>query len=172
MSEESIKSPLEKATREQLEQILARAEMYLSAQLQSGIAADQRALVFAGFLATGVIALLGAAGALLINQTSSAGYIAVGTAIGLLVALALSIYASRPVDFEFPGNNPCAWEGDIDSNMPLTKSLAGQALHYDHMILVNNAILEKNCGYLASSMYVAFGSLLGGGLAFVGYLAI
>lgn len=172
MSDESIESPLFKASDKQLEQILSHAETFLAAQLQTGLAADQRALVFSGFLATAVVALVGAAGALMLRESHFLGYTAVLTAVGLMIALSFAIQAARLVDFFLAGNRPCAWETDIRSGLSLTASLTAQALHYDEMIMDNRATLDANCEKMNLAIVLTFLSLLNGGCAFVGFFLV
>ncbi|WP_459661751.1 hypothetical protein [Novosphingobium sp. 11B] len=172
MSGESIESPLLKASEHQIKQILAHAEMFLAAQLQTGLAADQRALVLSGFLATAVVALVGAAGAVMLNEAHFLGYVALLTAAGLAVSLSLAIKAARPIDFYFAGNRPCAWEGDLRSGLSEVESLASQALHYDEMIMQNRDALDDNCKMLDRAMTAAFVSIVGGGAAFIAYFLV
>lgn len=173
MSVPTIADSLEKATKGQLEQMLAQAETYLSAQLTVGTAGDQRALVFAGFLAAIVVALGGGASALLLKGSPLfLGYLGFLAAIGLLIAFRCAVYAARPVSFEYAGNTPAEWEADVADEKPLVESMREQAIHYAGMIAANNETLRANCEWLQLSQRIAFWTLGVSGMAFLGFFAI
>jgi hypothetical protein len=166
VSNPSINDPFAAATKGQLQQMLAQAETYLNAQLQIGTAADQRALVFAGFIAAIVVAAGGGASALLLAGDSLfLGYLGFATVAGLLVSLACAVHAARPVSFEYPGNSPAEWAQDISTGKSLLDSMREQAAHYATMIETNNRTLESNCIWLRRSQMIALWVLTLGGAA-------
>ena len=157
-----------KASRGQIDQILAHAESYLNAQLTSALAADQRALVYAGFLAAGVVALVGGGTTLLIDVKSPfLGYTAFAMALGLTISMALAVYAARPTGFEFVGNKPDQWVADVAIGKPLIESLREQAVHYDAMIGSNADLLRDNCRWLTRAQWLSVATLVFGGSAIV-----
>lgn len=173
MTESNMQSPLKSAKMDQLKHILPQAEKYLDAQLACGIAADQRGMAFAGFLAAAVIALVGGAGALLLNGLSVfLGYTALTVTIGLMVALALAVHSARPVGFEFAGNAPGQWADDIVEGKTEIMSLTEQAIHYDEMIHRNADVLSGNGKLLRWAQCITFGSLAIGAAGFWGYFLV
>lgn len=156
MSNPSIDDPFAAATKGQLQQMLAQAETYLNAQLHIGTAADQRALVFAGFVAAMVVAVGGGASAVLLGGNHLfLGYLGFATAAGLLVSLAFAVHAARPVSFEYAGNSPSEWAEDVRTAKSLENSMREQAAHYAGMIQSNNRTLETNCKWLRRSQLTA-----------------
>src|SRR5687768_8821988 len=91
-----------------LREIVTFAETRLQAQLTAALAADQRALVLAGFLSTAIVALVGGSVALWLSEPrqSFLAVTALSCAFGFLVALALTIYAARPTKWKYPGTLP------------------------------------------------------------------
>lgn len=173
MSDPSIEASLKSANDEQLRQMLAQAEAYLNAQLQIGIAADQRALVFAGFIAATVVAVAGGACAILLKGgLPFLGYLGFATAAGMMISLALAVHAARPVSFEYPGNSPSAWIEDVTGKKPIVQSMREQASHYAGMIQTNNATLSGNCLLLRLSQLVALVTLATGSLLCLSYFIV
>lgn len=173
MSNPSINDPFASASDDQLRQMLAQAESYLNAQLHIGTAADQRALVFAGFIAALVVAVGGGASAVLVGgKHLFLGYLGFITAAGLLISLAHAVHTARPVRFEYPGNSPSEWVQDVAAKKPIIESMREQAGHYAVMIEANNRTLESNCKWLRRSQMIALAVLTVSGFAFLGYFAV
>lgn len=170
MSNSNIGGPFAAASKGQLEQMLAQAESYLNAQLQIGTAADQRALVFAGFLAATVVAVGGGASALLVSASNLfLGYLGFLTAGGLLLAFGQAVHAARPVTFEYAGNSPAQWTEDVRLAKPVVESMREQATHYANMIASNNLTLEANAAWLRRSQLSALAVLASSGLAYLAF---
>jgi len=170
MSNPDIDDPFAAASKGQLEQMLAQAESYLNAQLHSGTAADQRALVFAGFLAATVVAVGGGASALLVSANNLfLGYLGFLTVGGLLFALGQAVHAARPVSFEYAGNSPAQWAEDVRLSKPVIESMREQASHYAGMIAANNLTLEANGKWLRRSQVSALAVLASSGLAYLAF---
>ena len=173
MSNPSINIPLTAASKDQLELMLAQAETYLNIQINVGMAADQRALVFAGFIAGAAVAVGGGATTLLvIGKHLFLGYLGFAAVIGLLFSLGLSIHAARPVPFEYAGNSPSEWLADVAAGKTIEQSMREQASHYAGMIDRNNETLSKNCKYLRWSQLVALWTLSIGGLIVMVYFVV
>ena len=98
-------------SQEILDKIIAEGEQKLAAQLQVAIAADQRALVFAGFQVASLTVVTGGIAALINNHNPDILLIslAIFFLIGLLAATFIAIDTVRPALFSFPGNCPENW---------------------------------------------------------------
>jgi hypothetical protein len=127
-------------------QIATAAEARLAAQLTAALAADQRALVFAGFLAAAAIALGGAAASLLAKMGSDRflGQLAFVAACSVAVAMALAVQAARPTKWYFPGGRPKDWVKDIETQKPQLQRLSELLEDYDDRIVHNEAIMAGN----------------------------
>jgi hypothetical protein len=150
-------------------EVLREAESYLSAQLTSGIAADQRAMSFISLLAASAAAIAAGGGALLIADSPAfanqiIGWTLLGTAAGLLVAMWYAIRSAMPAEFEFVGNTPAGWLADVRAKQPLKKSLAQQLEHYAGMIEANDETLKSNARQMRNSVWWTWGSLATGGI--------
>jgi hypothetical protein len=128
---------------EMAERLLQQGETFLQAQLQSAIAADQRAVTMAAFFASVAAAIAAVAVAywdkssdlpMLIAGLIGAGMMAVGACICL--------WAARPVDFYFPGTHPECWYEVLDK--PLEEVLLGEAQNYQDNIDKNEKFLTAN----------------------------
>ncbi len=168
----SNESPIKNARRDQLDIILPQAEKYLAAQLQCALAADQRALVFSGFLVAAIVALIGGAGALLMTSPNALGYIALVTAVGLIIALVQAVHSARPVGFCYVGGLPSDWKDDVDQGKTVLQSSIELADHYDSMIRDNAKVLEENGDTMRNAQRLTIGSLVGGGVLFIGSLLV
>jgi len=143
-------------------QCQAQIGQYMAAQLSSGIAADQRALNFAGYLSTAIIALLGGAVLLRVQKSPEISEkIPLAVAIGLLVALALALFSARPVPFNYPGSG--VKNGKIDYLID-ESCYVNKINHNDRRLLCNGRIM-------LAAMAVTFVSLLGGAISIVQILS-
>ena len=168
MTKSSLADQLESTDMETLREIIRNSESYLSAQLTSAIAADQRALAMSGYLSAAVVVLVGGAAGLALASEPNYLLSAVTfcTAAILFLALNLAIKSARPSNFEFPGNIASSWSQDIAEGKPLSRSLAEQCEHYDGMALANNELMQKNAKSLGYATRTAFYGLCAGGLGF------
>ena len=160
----TLSDQLKAASAETLSEVLREAECYLSAQLASGLAAAQRAIAFVGLLAAATIVIAGAGPAL--------GWVCMGLAAVFVVAMYFGILTARPVPFEFAGNDPAHWVGDIVDGVPYGTSLAQQAAHYSDMIRDNNRQLQANARMMTLAIWIVWGGLVVGGIAAVLVLAL
>jgi hypothetical protein len=137
---------------EMAEHVLRQGELFLQAQLQTAIAADQRATTIAAFFGTVGTAVAAATIAYWDGSEDSAVLISglIGAAL-MIAGACICLYAARPVDFYFAGNHPSAWL-PLRFN-PLFDVLLGEAENYqDH--------IEKNAKFLSTN-----GRLIGWGAA-------
>lgn len=163
------KSSYENADPELLRYAVGAAEARVGAQLSAGLAADQRALVFAGFLVAGIVAAGGGIAALLSAAAPDIALLVVGglVAIMLLAALALAIYSARPVGWWLVGHDPADWQEDIANGMPLEKTLPELAEVLDRRVKENRAELKRNSRCLLWAGWMAFAALVAGIMGFV-----
>lgn len=128
---------------EMAEQVLHQGELYLQAQLQLAIAADQRAATMAAFW--GAIGTAAAAAAIAYwDRTSDLGILLAGLtcAVFMVAGAAVCLWAARPVTFCIPGNHPEAWFSLLDR--PLFDVMLGEAENYQDHIESNATFLESN----------------------------
>jgi len=167
---------LKTASEAVLAEILREAESRLEAQLTAAIAADQRAMTFLGFLLALVTFLVGAAIAAATASTPSpfVAYLSTAGAVGLMVAAFFAFVATRPIDFEFVGNDPESWLGDVTQGSLLHDALAEQCAHYDDMLKSNRRAMSESSKSLwrssvAAGITVAICSLVAAGKIVFGW---
>lgn len=166
MSTSPDPAPYIKAATALLKQIVADGEARLSAQLTAGLAADQRALILAGFLVPTITALVGASVALFLQAQPQyfLAWLSIMGAGGLFVSLSLVAYTARPVDWSFPGIMPGAWVRDIADEKPEHESWAELAADADRRARENAAVLARNGKFVRAALGIAATTLaLGGG---------
>jgi hypothetical protein len=144
-----------------LKEIIADGEARLAAQLTTSLAADQRALLLAGFLVPTIVALGGAAAALFLQTppNSSLAWIALVASAGLFISLALLIYAARPIDWHLPGVMPGAWIGDIEAQRPDIECLAELAADAHDRASYNAGVMGGNGKRVNLALWIAAGTL-------------
>lgn len=158
----NISETLVHADKETLHEIIREAESYLSSQLTAGIAADQRAIAFAGLLSAAAVVLVSGALTVLLGTTahSALGWIGLACAIGLLVAVFLANMTAMPADFWYPGNSPAQWVNDIREKKVFLTCLAEQAQHYAEQIDDNKKLLDRNGKGMQRAVWLAWGVLM------------
>ena len=89
----SLELVFAKAKHQTLTEILRQAEIYLGAQLQAGIAADQRAMSFVSLMAAATAVIAGGGVVLLIGEKPFPllDWACLGIAAGFIVAMVLAI---------------------------------------------------------------------------------
>jgi hypothetical protein len=141
-------SPYAAADPAKLAEILRLAESRLAAQLTLGVAADQRAMTMASFLAAldaaviAVWAVIGAGHAVPIGAL----------VFGFGIAATIAAFSAQPVAWDTPGAKPSDWTDDIVDGDTLHNGLAAMAEHYDSMISQNDRVLSSN----GNAMRLAF----------------
>lgn len=157
MAQKDIAGVLKTAEASVLNEILREAEARLGAQLSAAIAADQRAMTFLGFLLTLVAFLVGAsiAAATANTPAPSIAILAAFGAAGFMVAGLFAYGATRPIDFEFVGNDPESWLTDVKEKTSLHDALAEQSAHYDGMLKANRAAMAASSKALRTASIVA-----------------
>ncbi len=156
-----------------LREVVESAELRLQSQLTAALAADQRALVLAGFLSAVIVALASGAAALLLAHPRQ-DFLAVTALIcatGFLIALALTVYAARPVAWNYPGTRPGAWKRDIASKKDEATRLADLAEDLHRKTGENKDIMGKNGRLVLAALCIVAVSLLIGGLAMICFFA-
>ena len=126
-------------------QILRQGELFLQAQLQAGIAADQRAAQTGGIFTTLSTAVLASTLAYSAMTGSQQKLVAAGisTFFVMLLGAAVALYSARPTKFYFVGNHPEKWFS-VAEQTSLANELMGEAENYQDRIEVNARILREN----------------------------
>lgn len=126
-------------------EVLRQAEEYLRSQLQSGIAADQRAmqlLAAATALASGVVAAAGAL-ASVDRLTLPLLFAIIVWILSLSFAVGCAAFAARPTQFYHPGNIPSNWD-EVDFKKRTSVAIGEAADGYGRCIGKNAEILQAN----------------------------
>ncbi len=149
-----------------LREIVASGEARLQAQLTVSLAADQRALVLAGFFSASIVALVSGAVALFLGESPQVflGSIAFASAATLLWSLGFVIYSARPTKWGYPGTRPKAWVKDIASKKVEATRLAERLADIERNAALNAEILDAN-GKLVSGALVVAATALGAAAA-------
>lgn len=125
-------------------EIIRAAEATLSGQVSVATSADQRASVMASvFAAAGAALIVGMA---TIAHQYPTAVVASGFVAGalFLIAAALCVKATMPVEFWLGGAEPHNWAADCAAGSPLKDSLAQQADHLQERITYNTAVIGRN----------------------------
>lgn len=156
-----------------LSEVLREAEVHLSAQLVSAIAADQRAYTFAGTVIAASVLLIGAAYALTAAPEPNPwlACLTVLVAACLFVSAWLAVMSARSVEFAFAGNQPSQWIEDIESGKTLVHALAEQCAHYDEMVTANRTVMDGNGKLFNWAVNIALASVGVGGGCFLWWMA-
>lgn len=157
---------------EPLRNLAAAADAQLQGQLTAAVAADQRAMVFAGFLAAAAAALGSAAATVLTGNTIDrfVGGLAIFAAGGMLAAMVIAMIAARPVVWFFPGSYPADWQIDFSTNKPEIERYQELLADYDSRIYKNGRRMLWNGRLISASAIVAVAILFISGLMLVGHV--
>lgn len=153
----SLKDDLNNLPQKTLTEIQRQAESYLAAQLQSGIAADARAIYFVTLMAAATVAL-GGGGAALILATPPLNRLGTTTLLmagGFLISMACAVVSARPVDFEYVGGLPEDWVDDARDKVPLKRSTTELLQNYNKRIKANNVVLATNARWMTAALWSA-----------------
>lgn len=110
----------------------------LSSQLTAALAADSRAVRFAGVMIASAAVLLGLA-----EDPNTASARLVGS-LFLIFSATVAYYTSRPVSFWMPGRKFSDFEEEFDSKLERSELLAELGSMNDRDSERNDAILAKN----------------------------
>jgi hypothetical protein len=147
----SAKSPV-------IDEIIRQAELRIEAQLTAALAADQRAMTFAGLLFAGIAVLLGAE---FRASTCSLPIDPVFViAIGFTLAAACACWSAKPSPWHFAGNFPASWNEDVAAEMTLEESRKEMAANFQELLELNEAQLHRSASWMRASMVVALASAI------------
>lgn len=149
---------------EMADRVLRQGEIFLRAQFEAAIAADQRAMTMAAFFAS-VAAAIGAGSIAYWGKSSDLPILIAGLFGSVLMAIGacICLWAARPVDFFYPGTHPACWYGVLDR--PLNEVLWGEAQNYQDNIEKNGTFLTQN------SKALIFGASLSASAPMIGMAA-
>jgi hypothetical protein len=143
---------------EVLAEIIREAEARLQAQLTAAVAADQRAMTFAGLMLAAAAAMIGAAIGASPNTPLTVPIFV--TALGLFASAVVAVIAARPIGWDFVGNTPKSWISDVAKSQSLQAALADMANFYAEMIDDNEKAIAGAASWIRLSMLGALVSLL------------
>lgn len=146
----------ESASAEMLAEIVREAESLLDNQLTAAIAADQRALTFAGLLVAAIGAMLGAVASL--GGKVSLSIVAVASILSMAAALAL--WSARPTAWKFRGNAPSQWERDVIGQLKLHVSMAEMAANYEVACVQNERAIDRAARAMRGSLILTAMALI------------
>jgi hypothetical protein len=151
--------PFDSVASDLVEEVISQAKDLLQAQLTVAIAADQRAMTFAGLLLAGIAVLIGTA-----DRTSGISQVPelVVLTIGFAIAAALACWSARPVPWHLGGDYPSSWKGDVEAKLSLHQTRAESAANFESMLRENEASIQSAALYMRMSMLVALASAIGG----------
>lgn len=145
---------------ELVDEIIRQAELRLDAQLSAALAADQRAMTFAGLLFAGVAVLLG--GGLGISPGSPQTTPIFAMAIGFTLAAACACWSARPSPWHFAGNFPASWTDDVSNGLSLEESKREMASNFQELLEFNEAQLTSAARWMRASMIIALLTVIAG----------
>jgi hypothetical protein len=146
-------SPYASAPNHRLTEIIRLAEIRLAAQLTVAIAADQRGMTFASFLATLEAAAI--AGLIALPSAPSGWWALAVITIGFGVATVLAALSAQPVPWDMPGYPPNSWLADITSEDTRHEDRAAIAEHYAEAIRDNEMVMAANARLLRVALWLA-----------------
>jgi len=161
-------SPYASAPNHRLTEIIRLAEIRLAAQLTVAIAADQRAMTFASFLATLEAAAI--AGLISLPSFPSGWWALAVITIGFGVATVLAALSAQPVPWDMPGYPPSNWLPEIDCGDTRHEDQAAVAQHYAEAISDNELVMAHNATLLRIALWIAVTSVsLAGAVAILAH---
>lgn len=132
---------------ETAKQMLEQGRLYLQAQLEAGVAADQRATSIATFFGSvaGLLFTVAIAYWQYAKDLQIVTFCAVAATLMVVGAL-ICLWSARPVNFFFPGNHPDNWLSVAKTKF--SNILVGEALNYQSHIEANDRILVTNSNWM------------------------
>ncbi|MEM7721624.1 MAG: hypothetical protein AAF376_04565 [Pseudomonadota bacterium] len=125
------------------------SEKRLEMQLSAAIAADTRAISFAGICLAAAAVLAG------LSENSSNSFSVLSGAFILGLAGAVSGWSARPIDFYMPGAKFSDLEEDIDQNKPFLSVVTQLGGYADKSSERNDKILKRNSKMFHLSFWIA-----------------
>jgi hypothetical protein len=147
------------ASAEFVDEIIRQAELRLDAQLSAALAADQRAMTFAGLLFAGIAVLLG--GDFGTFSREAAQPILVVT-IGFTMAAGCACWSARPSPWHYVGNFPASWSDDISQGTSFDASRKETASDLQELLDHNESALQRAARWMRASMVTAVASAVAG----------
>lgn len=127
-----------------------QSEKNLEFEISLGVAADQRAMAFCGWMVGASALLTGLAE----NSDSSGGSLYSG-AFFLILSAALAGYSARPIQMRAPGAKFSDLEEDIQKDVPFNDVLTEMGSHNDKDSTENRAKLAFNGKLILASYCIA-----------------
>lgn len=148
-------------------QIVRHGELQVQAQLQTALAADQRSMTFSAVMAALTTLALGAALAILSDETPTRDVgipmLVVGTVF--VLSLFFAVLSARPIEFVFPGNHPKQlYENAAYLAGPISENLGTDAENYQTTIEANEKRMKKNARLLLCAYWLSFAAPILGAL--------
>ena len=130
-----------------------QSEKNLESDISLGIAADQRAMGFCGWMVAAAALLIGLAGNAA-NAVNSVGIHYVG-ALFLILAALLAGYSARPVIMRAPGAKFSGFTSDIEGDVAMSDVLMEMGGHNDEQSEENRKKLKSNGRLISISFILA-----------------
>ncbi len=127
-----------------------QSEKNLEYEISLGIAADQRAMAFCGWMVGAAALLTGLAS----GSANNRGALYIG-AFFLIFSAALAGFSARPIQMRAPGAKFSDMEKDIKDDVPLDEVLVEMGSHNDKDSLKNRKKLAFNGKVILASYLVA-----------------
>lgn len=133
------------------------AEVYVQAQTQVAIAADQRSVSFSSTIAAMLTATIGGTIALSISDKTNFYLVTSGFSCSMFLIFAFfnATNATKPVKFHFPGSYPNTWN-EVDLCENITHALWGLLNNCQCYIDENEKVLKQNARQLRRAQWYTF----------------
>ena len=131
-----------------------RSEERLRSQKEMAIAADQRAMTFAGFMIAAATVLGGFAFSATIK-----GPIIFTSAL-LIVSAFLAVLSASPAQFGTTGGKFTEWKTDVDEDIPFEFVLKQVGGFQDEDIEDNEVVMSGNAKLMNGSIFFAIASII------------
>jgi hypothetical protein len=157
-----LRDELFKAREDTLKEIVRQGESFLATQVQLAVAADTRAMTFAGIMATAASLVGGGTfGLLVANKVDHYAVAGAGLTVGFLLSMAFAHMAAMPVDIGIAGRGPEKWAKSINGgDLTMQIALADTAQACSESILSNAVIFKRNGCWMKASFWIAWASLI------------
>ncbi|WP_026986528.1 hypothetical protein [Fodinicurvata fenggangensis] len=149
---------LQDVSEEVVKEALREGELHLQAQLQTALAADQRALVIFSVYTTAAMILFGTTAGLFQagGLPLGVGIFLVGAGVALGLAAVYAWRAFRPGHFTLPGNAPEQWYQDFRDAVTLVEARADQLAWLQRAMDRNETDMSRRAESVKASASLAF----------------